>query len=73
MSVLLSYGFNGAYCTSSGGDVPETHPANQAIGWAASYSINSGVGEGRFDLDGTVTRAQIVTFPHRTANLLENR
>lgn len=54
------------------GDVPQAHPANQAIGWAATHSITSGVGKGRFGLDGTVTRAQIVTFLHRTANLLED-
>ena len=55
------------------GDVPQTHPANQAIGWAAAYGITSGVGEDRFGPDGTVTRAQIVTFLHRLTDLPGNR
>ncbi len=54
------------------GDVPQAHSANQAIGWAATYGITSGVGEGRFGPDGTVSRAQIVTFLHRLADLLGN-
>ena len=52
-------------------DVPTGHWADEAIGWAVTNGITSGVGGGRFDPDGTVTRAQIVTFLHRAVNLLE--
>ena len=53
-------------------DVSGDHRANQAIGWAYTYGITSGAGEGLFDPDGTVTRAQIVTFLLRTARFLQN-
>ena len=53
------------------GDVPEGSKANDAIGWAFTTGITAGVGGGRFDPDGTVTRAQIVTFLHRTALLVD--
>ena len=54
------------------GDVPAEHNANRSIGWAAINGITSGIGQGRFDPDGTVTRAQIVTFLHRTVDLIES-
>ena len=38
------------------------------IGWAFTNGITSGVGGGLFGPDGTVTRAQIVTFLYRTVN-----
>ncbi len=47
-------------------DVPAGHWAEQAIGWAVANNITRGVAAGRFDPDGTVTRAQIVTFLYRT-------
>ena len=53
-------------------DVPEGDRANETIGWAAAYGITSGVGQSRFDPDGTVTRAQIVTFLHRMVNLAQS-
>ena len=46
-------------------DVPKGHWADEAIGWAVSEGITSGVSDTRFDPDGTVTRAQIVTFLYR--------
>ena len=52
-------------------DVPAGHWADEAIGWAVQNGITSGVGGGKFDPNGTVTRAQIITFLHRTVNLLE--
>ncbi len=52
-------------------DVPAGHWADEAIGWAVQNGITSGVGDDRFDPNGTVTRAQIVTFLHRAVNLLE--
>ena len=52
-------------------DVPAGHWADEAIGWAVDGGITSGVGEGRFDLEGTVDRAQILTFLYRTVNSLQ--
>ena len=48
-------------------DIPRGHWADQAVGWAVSNGITSGVGNDRFDPDGTVTRAQIGAFLHRVA------
>ena len=53
-------------------DIPVGHEADRQIGWAVTNRITSGVGQGRFDPDGTVTRAQIVTFLYRINNLLES-
>ncbi len=53
-------------------DIPVGHRANETIGWAATYGITSGVGQSRFAPDGTVTRAQIVTFLHRMVNLAQS-
>ena len=52
-------------------DVPVGHWADEEIGWAVANGITVGVGEGRFDLDGVVNRAQIFTFLYRTINLLQ--
>ena len=51
-------------------DVPEGHVADGEIGWAVESGITRGVGGGRFDPDGSVTRAQIVTFLFRLSGLL---
>ena len=51
-------------------DVPVGHVADVEVGWAVSGGITQGVGGGRFDLDGSVTRAQIVTFLSRLSGLL---
>ena len=51
-------------------DVPVGHVADVEVGWAVSVGITQGVGGGRFDLDGSVTRAQIVTFLSRLSGLL---
>ena len=53
-------------------DVPPEHEADPSIGWAVTNGITSGVGNRKFDPDGTVTRAQIVTFLYRTVNLLQD-
>ena len=51
-------------------DVPVGHVADVEIGWAVASGITRGVGGGRFDPDGSVTRAQIVTFLFRLSGLL---
>ena len=51
-------------------DVPVGHVADVEVGWAVSVGITRGVGGGRFGLDGSVTRAQIVTFLSRLSGLL---
>ena len=51
-------------------DVPTWHTANVQIGWAVTYGVTAGVGEGLFDPSGTVTRAQIITFLHRLVALV---
>ncbi len=38
------------------GDVPVGHEADREIGWAVESGITQGVGGGRFDPDGSVTR-----------------
>ena len=52
-------------------DVPAGHWADQAIGWAVANDITRGVAADRFDPDGTVTRAQIVTFLYRTFHFIQ--
>ena len=52
------------------GDVPVGHAADREIGWAVASGITQGVGGDRFDPDGSVTRAQIVTFLYRLNGLL---
>ena len=51
-------------------DVPEGHWAEEAIGWAVTNGIITGIGEGAFDPDGTVSRSEIVTFIYDTVNLI---
>lgn len=38
-----------------------------AVAWAVGEGVTQGVGSGRFDPNGTLTRAQVVTFLHRLA------
>ncbi len=52
-------------------DVPVGHVADGEVGWAVESGITRGVGGGRFDPDGSVTRAQIVTFLYRLSGLLD--
>ena len=52
-------------------DVPRSHYADEEIGWAVENDITRGVSRYRFDPNGTVTRAQIVTFLYRLDRLWE--
>ena len=47
-------------------NIPVGHWADRAIGWAVDKGITRGSSETMFDPDGVVSRAQIVTFLHRT-------
>ena len=40
----------------------------KAAAWAAKNGITAGVGNGRFEPNGTCTRGQIATFLYRAAN-----
>ncbi len=46
-------------------DVKEDTPYYKAILWAAENGITTGVGNGKFDPSGTVTRRDFVTFLYR--------
>ena len=48
-------------------DVPATAYYAGAVAWAAEKGITSGTKDGRFDPNGSCTRAQIVTFLWRAA------
>ena len=52
-------------------DVPAGHWADEEIGWAVANGITQGRGGGLFDPGGSVTRAQIVTFLFRLADLTD--
>ena len=46
-------------------DVPAEAYYADAVAWAVESGITQGVGGGRFDPNGTCTRAQIATFLYR--------
>ena len=47
-------------------DVPADSYYANAVSWAVEGGITTGIGGGRFDPNGTCTRAQIVTFLYRS-------
>jgi hypothetical protein len=47
-------------------DVSATAYYVDAVGWAASADVTTGVAPGRFDPEAATTRAQLATFVHRT-------
>jgi len=51
-------------------DVAEGSWYAKAVAWAAAEGIVNGVGDGRFDPDGEITRAQLVTMIFRCAGVL---
>ena len=50
-------------------DVPNGKWFTQAVAWAAKNGIVTGVGSGKFDPDGTLTREQLATILFRYAKL----
>ncbi|MBQ4566258.1 MAG: S-layer homology domain-containing protein, partial [Oscillospiraceae bacterium] len=46
-------------------DVPENVWYTKAVAWAAEHGVVNGVGEGRFDPDGKITREQMATILYR--------
>ncbi len=51
-------------------DVADGRYYTDAVAWAAANRIVKGVGEGKFDPDGNVTREQMVAILYRYANTL---
>ena len=54
-------------------DVPATAYYAGAVAWAAEKGVTSGTKDGRFDPNGSCTRAQIVTFLWRAAGSPESK
>lgn len=50
-------------------DVPDGQWYSQAVNWAAEQGVVSGIGKGKFDPDGNVTREQMATILYRYAKL----
>ena len=46
-------------------DVPKDAPYSKAVAWASGVGIVNGVGEGRFDPNGSITREQIAAMLYR--------
>ena len=46
-------------------DVPTGHWADEAIGWAVAQGITTGTSETTFSPNGTLTRAEMLTFLYR--------
>ena len=54
---------------SSFTDVPRGQWYTEAVAWAAENGVVNGVGGGKFEPDGNVTREQIATILYRYAGL----
>lgn len=67
VTVLWRYAGKPAGAGAGFRDVPEGQWYTDAVAWAASAGVVNGVGEGRFDPNGAVTRAQLATILHRYA------
>lgn len=67
VTVLWRYAGSPEEGTNTFVDVPEGLWYTQAVAWAAENGIVGGVGKGRFDPDGKITREQIATILYRYA------
>ena len=70
VTVLWRYEGEPAGGENTFSDVPENEWYTEAVAWAAANGIVNGIGDGRFDPQGTVTREQMATILCRYA---ENR
>ena len=50
-------------------DVPDGLWYSEAVSWAAEQGVVSGIGQGKFDPDGNITREQMATILYRYAKL----
>ena len=66
LALVLTLGTT-AFAAGSFSDVPEDAYYAEAVEWAAERKITDGRGNGIFDPDATVTRAEAVTFLWRMA------
>ncbi len=57
----------GSNGTSNFSDVPANAYYAKAVAWAAQNSVVSGVGKGKYDPNGNITREQLVTMLYRYA------
>ena len=64
-ALMLLVGLAAGAATSRFTDVPEDHYAAEAIEWAVDAGLVSGKGDGRFDPDGKLSRAHLVTILYR--------
>ena len=67
VTVLWRYAGEPAGGKADFADVPDGQWYTKAVAWAAERGIVNGVGSGKFDPDGAVTRAQFATILHRYA------
>ena len=67
VTVLWRYAGQPESGSSAFTDVPDGAWYSDAVAWAASKGVVNGVGGGRFDPEGAVTRAQFATVLHRYA------
>lgn len=67
LAFVMLFGATGVYAAEPFGDVAEDAYFADAVSWAVEQGITQGRGEGIFDPDATVTRAEAVTFLWRMA------
>lgn len=65
VTVMWRYAGSPVMGSNTFSDVPEGLWYTQAVAWASHTGIVNGVGHGRFDPDGIITREQLVTLVYR--------
>ena len=68
VTVLWRYAGEPDAGSSNFKDVPDGKWYSEAVAWAASKGIVNGVGDGKFDPNGAVTRAQMATILYNYSN-----
>lgn len=69
VTVLWRYAGEPEAGNSTFTDVPDGQWYSKAVSWAAEQGVVSGIGGGKFDPDGNVTREQMATILYRYAKL----